>query len=149
MEYDGATTSSVPALEHEVFHSWFGRGIKPARAADGWIDEAWTTWATSHRPEQPRFSAEPLGLEEPPVELYPQHPWARRTPEEAYTDGPRLFAGLAYLFGGAERLRAAMAEWYQVNAGRLVTTDGLAAHLKSWSGVDISPWWGRYVHGRG
>src|SRR6202007_2624705 len=43
MEYDGATTTSVGALEHEVFHSWFGRGVKPARAGDGWIDEAWTT----------------------------------------------------------------------------------------------------------
>ena len=149
MEYDGATTASVPALEHEVFHSWFGRGVKPARAADGWIDEAWTTWATSHRPDRPRFDASPLGLDEPPVELYPQHPWARHTPVAAYTEGSRLFAGLAHLFGGAERLRAAMAEWYQVNAGRLITTDGLAAHLKSWSGVDIGPWWSRYVHGRG
>jgi hypothetical protein len=148
MEYDGATTCSVPALEHEVFHSWFGRGVKPARAADGWIDEAWTTWATSQRPERPRFEVAPLGLDEPPVELYPQHAWARHTPAAAYTDGSRLFAGLAHLFGGADRLRAAMAEWYQVNAGRLVTTDGLAAHLKSWSGVDISPWWRRYVHGR-
>lgn len=148
MEYDGATTASVTALEHEVFHSWFGRGIKPARAADGWIDEAWTTWATSHRPDRPRFEVAPLGLEEPPVELYPQHAWARHTPAAAYTEGSRLFAGLAHLFGGAERLRAAMAVWYQVNAGRLVTTDGLAAHLKSWSGVDIGPWWRRYVHGR-
>ena len=26
MEYDGATTTSAPALEHEVFHTWFGRG---------------------------------------------------------------------------------------------------------------------------
>jgi hypothetical protein len=149
MEYDGATTASVTALEHEVFHSWFGRGVKPARAADGWIDEAWTTWATSHRPDRPRFAAEPLGLEEPPVELYPTHPWSRHTPVAAYTEGARLFAGLADLFGGAERLRAAMAEWYQVNAGQFVTTDGLAAHLGSWSGMDISPWWSRYVHGRG
>ena len=37
---------------------------------------------------------------------------------------------MAYLLGGADRLRAAMADWYRVNAGGLVTTDGLAAHLK-------------------
>ncbi len=149
MEYDGATTASVTALEHEVFHSWFGRGVKPARAADGWIDEAWTTWATSsRRAEQPRFASEELPLDGPPVELYPQHPWARHTPVEAYTDGARLFAGLAFLFGGPERLRAAMADWYRGNAGRAATTDGLAAHLTAWSGIDISPWWARYVHGR-
>jgi hypothetical protein len=150
MEYDGATTASVPALEHEVFHSWFGRGVKPARAADGWIDEAWTTWATtSRRTEQPRFAAEELTLDQPPVELYPQHAWSRHTAVAAYTDGARLFAGLAYLFGGPERLRSAMADWYRGNAGRAATTDGLAAHLTTWSGVDISPWWARYVHGRG
>jgi hypothetical protein len=150
MEYDGATTASVAALEHEVFHSWFGRGVKPARAADGWIDEAWTTWATtSRRAEQPRFHSEELSLQEPPVELYPQHPWARHTPVAAYTDGARLFAGLAFLFGGPDRMRTAMAEWYHANAGRSVTTDGLGAHLHAWSGIDISPWWARYVHGRG
>ena len=150
MEYDGATTCSVPALEHEVFHSWFGRGVKPARAADGWIDEAWTTWCTaSRRSDVPRFGTEELGLDEPPVSLYPPEPWARHTPTAAYREGARLFAGLAALFGGAHRLRAAMADWYRTNAGELVTTDGLAAHLKTWSGVDIGPLWARYVHGRG
>ncbi|HLI53894.1 MAG TPA: hypothetical protein VKU88_06200 [Acidimicrobiales bacterium] len=150
MEYDGATTASVQSLEHEVFHSWFGRGVKPARAADGWIDEAWTVWSTSsQRHETPRFAAFELGLDEPPSELYPPHPWARHTPREAYTAGARLFAGLAHLLGGPDRLRAAMADWYRSNAGRLATTDGLAAHLRTWSDVDISPWWARYVHGRG
>lgn len=149
MEYDGATTSSVGALEHEVFHSWFGRGVKPARASDGWIDEAFTTWSTSsRRSETPRFACEELGLDEDPVVLYPSHPWSRRTPIESYSAGARLFAGIAHLLGGSERLRAAMADWYRANAGGLITTDGLAAHLKSWSGVDIGPWWARYVHGR-
>ena len=150
MEYDGATTASVAALEHEVFHSWFGRGVKPARAADGWIDEAFTSWATaSRRAEQPRFAAAELTLDEPPVELYPQHPWARHTPVAAYSDGSRLFAGLAHLFGGPERLRSAMADWYRANAGGLATTNGLAAHLSTWSGLDVGPLWARYVHGRG
>lgn len=150
MEYDGATTASVGALEHEVFHSWFGRGVKPARAGDGWIDEAFTTWSTaSRRSDLPRYSSEELSLEEPPVELYPAHPWARRTPLESYSEGARLFAGLAHRLGGPERLRAAMADWYRANAGNLITTDGLGAHLKAWSGIDISPLWARYVHGRG
>ena len=149
MEYDGATTSSVGALEHEVFHSWFGRGVKPARASDGWIDEAYTSWSTSsRRSEIPRFAAEELSLDEDPVVLYPSHPWSRRTPVESYSSGARLFAGMAHLLGGSERLRAAMADWYRANAGELITTDGLGAHLKSWSGVDIGPWWARYVHGR-
>jgi hypothetical protein len=149
MEYDGATTAAVGAMEHEVFHSWFGRGVKPARASDGWIDEAWTTWSTaSSRSDLGRFAEIDLGLDEEPVLLYPPHPWSRSTPRPAYALGARLWAGLAFRLGGADRLRSAMASWYTANAGQLVTTDGLAAHLHAWSGIDVSPWWDRYVHGR-
>jgi hypothetical protein len=149
MEYDAGTTSAVGALEHEVFHSWFGRGVKPARASDGWIDEAYTSWATSsRRAEGPRFADDELGLDQPPVLLYPPHPWSRYTPTESYRAGARLFAGLAHLVGGAGRLRSAMASWYQANVGQLVTTDGLEQHLNGWSGVDVGPWFRRYVHGQ-
>lgn len=149
MEYDGATTASVGALEHEVFHSWFGRGVKPATASDGWIDEAFTSWATaSRRVEEPRYAAEDLGLDEDPVVLYPAHPWSRHTPVESYASGSRLFAGVAFRLGGADRLRSAMAAWYAANAGGLVTTAGLLAHLQGWSGADLVPLWDRYVHGR-
>ncbi len=150
MEYDGATTAAEGALEHEVFHSWFGRGVKPACAGDGWIDEAWTSWATStRRSEEPRYGAEPLDLDGEPVVLRPPHPWARFTPGASYTAGARLFSGLAHLLGGAPQLRSAMAAWYRANAGGLVSTDGLESHLRAWSGVDIGPWWQRYVHGQG
>jgi hypothetical protein len=148
MEYDGSTTASDAALEHEVFHSWFGRGIKPARSSDGWIDEAWTSWATSsRRVEGPRFPDDELGLDEPPVVLYPPHPWSRYTPTESYREGARFFGGLAHRLGGASRLRRAMADWYRANVGRPVTTDGLERHLEEWSGLDLAPWFRRYVHG--
>jgi hypothetical protein len=148
MEYDGATTASVAALEHEVFHSWFGRGVKPARASDGWIDEAWTSWATmSRRSTVGRFAE--AEIDGAPVVLYPPHPWSRATPRESYDVGARLFAALAAAFGGAPQLRSAMAAWYAANAGGLVTTDGLQAHLQSWSGAEIGGLWARYVHGRG
>lgn len=150
MEYDGATTASVGALEHEVFHSWFGRGVKPASAGDGWIDEAWTSWATStRRSEVPRFVAEPPGPDLAPTVLRPPSPWARHTPVEAYTVGARVFAAVADRIGGADRLRSAMAAWYAANAGGFDSTDGLLAHLQRWSGADLADLWDRYVHGRG
>lgn len=105
MEYDAATTTSAPALEHEVFHTWFGRGVKPACASDGWIDEAMASWATaSRRATAGRFQAEPLGLDEEPSVLCPAHPWSRRTPREAYTAGSRLLSGVADMAGGAAQL---------------------------------------------
>lgn len=150
MEYDGATTAAVAALEHEVFHSWFGRGVKPARASDGWIDEAWTTWSTaSRRTEGARYASEDLGLDAEPVLLCPPDPWSRHTPRESYVSGSRFFSAMAARLGGPGRLRSAMAAFYMANRGGLITTDGLQRHLQSFSDIDLDPWWARYVHGRG
>ncbi|MGH9122537.1 MAG: hypothetical protein ACRDYC_11455, partial [Acidimicrobiales bacterium] len=143
MEYDGAASMPLEAVEHEVFHSWFGRGVKPTRASDGWIDEAWTMWVTGPEP----FKVEELTLDEAPVKLYNSHPWSRYTPRASYSAGARLFGGIAHLLGGAEQLRSAMAVWYQVHAGGMITTDDLEDHLDAWSDARIRPLWRRYVHG--
>lgn len=148
MEYDGATTASPDALEHEVFHSWFGRGVKPARASDGWIDEAMATWATaSRRAGGGRYGAEELGLDEEPTLLCPTHPWSRCTPREAYGGGDRLLSGLAHMAGGPGKLRSALAEWHRLYAGGAATTECLRQHMERWCGQDLRPWWDRYVYG--
>ena len=149
MEYDGATTASVGALEHEVFHSWFGRGVKPASQNDGWIDEAYTTWSTaSGRYEGERFAVVERSLDDPPVTLCPGHPWQRATPTDSYREGARLFAGIAHLAGGAEQLEQSMARFYADYAGRLVTTQQLEDHLATTVGDGVKPLFTRYVYGR-
>jgi len=148
MEYDGATTACEAALEHEVFHSWFGRGVKPAAANDGWVDEAMATWATaSGRASRRRYAVEPLGLDEEPSLLCPPHPWGRHTPLQAYPAGSRLLAGVAAMAGGAASLRSALADWHRRFGGGQASTADLARHLGSWCGRDLSPWWDRYVYG--
>ena len=123
--------------------------MKPATSRDGWIDEAFTSWATaSRRREGPRFSEEPLSLSSAPVVLYPEHPWSRFTPVASYSAGAAFFGGLAALLGDAGRLRSAMGAWYRAYAGELVTTGGLATFLASWAGVDVAPWFDRFVYGR-
>jgi hypothetical protein len=147
MEYDGGTTTSPGAIEHETFHSWFGRGLKPATASDGWIDEAFTTWFTSG-PPRPRQWTQPFDMAEPAAVLRPAHPYARFTPREAYTAGARFFAGLADLLGGPEELVAAMRSWYALGSPRLITTDELQSHLAEAAGRDLGPVFARFVHGR-
>ena len=148
MEYDGATTASVGALEHEVFHSWFGRGIKPQSQNDGWIDEAYTTWSTaSGRYEGERFAVAELALDQEFEVLSPQHPWCRATPTASYRQGARLFAGIAHILGGAAPLQAAMREFYLEHKGELVTTQQLEEHLVAKSGR-IRPLFARYVYGQ-
>jgi hypothetical protein len=148
MEYDGATTASPAALEHEVFHSWFGRGVKPAHASDGWMDEAMATWATASRKAgHGRYGCEELGLDEAPTTLSPAHPWSRHTPRDAYPAGSRLLEGIAYLVGGAGRLREVLADWHHAYCGKLASSEDLRQHLGRWCERDLRPWWDRYVYG--
>jgi len=44
MEYCGATITSLSALGHEMFHSYFARGVMPANGNSGWLDEALASW---------------------------------------------------------------------------------------------------------
>jgi len=140
MEYDGAASASVDALEHEVFHSWFGRGVKPATASDGWIDEAITSWVTAVG--EARLAAVAFPLSEPPVVLAPPSPWSRSTPREAYTVGARLFGDLAWRTS-VDAVLDALACYREP----FVSTAGLERHLAGALAVDVTPWWDRYVRG--
>lgn len=44
MEYCGATMTDMGALGHELFHSYFARGVMPANGNSGWLDEALASW---------------------------------------------------------------------------------------------------------
>jgi hypothetical protein len=145
MEYAGATTTSVAALEHEVFHSWWARGLSPATYADGWIDEAWAVFGTGWQ----AYVTTPFNWDAGPTQLYDPHPFARDTPDAAYTSGRLLFAGLGDLMGLAP-LQAAMLELY-ASAGPIgsVTTAQLERHLYCASGElpEVRQAFHRFVHG--
>ena len=107
MEYAGGTTANHSALEHEVFHSWFARGITPASQNDGWLDEAWTVYSTG----EDRFSVIPLGSSRSATTLSPRNLFNRSTPNQSYFMGFTLFAGIAAEMGLAA-LKAAMSDFY-------------------------------------
>lgn len=145
MEYAGATTTTLAALEHELFHSWWGRGVHPATCADGWIDEAWNMWETGN----PRGRPIAFDWTRPPTRLWDPHPFARRTADQAYVQGRLVFAGIAELMGEAA-LREAMAELYRA-AGPLgsLTTAQLERHLHCASGAqpEVRRGFHRFVYG--
>jgi hypothetical protein len=146
MEYAGATTSSPIALEHELFHSWWARGLEPATYADGWIDEAWAMFNTT-----PNIEFVPVALDwnAAPVQLYDPHPFARDTPDASYANGLLLFAGLAEIMG-LDPLREAMADLFtQGSWPRSITTIELEQHLHCASGEDpqVRQAFHRFVYG--
>jgi hypothetical protein len=143
MEYDGACTSSLDALEHEVFHSWWARGLKPASQNDGWIDEAWTVYHDGGA-----AGVKPFDFSEPPVRLSARTPWNRATPIASYRLGSRFFEGIAAQIG-IGRLHAVMNEFYARHAPGLISTAQLEAHILDRTNDDaIRRAFARWVYGR-
>jgi hypothetical protein len=123
MEYEGGTTSAVELLRHETFHSWWGRGLKPASQPDGWWDEAWDLYN-----DQGAIGLLPFDFSDPPVELSSRNPWERATSPLAYISGSRFFKGVASLIGLAN-LKAHMSAFYIQRNPRPATTGELEAFL--------------------
>ena len=141
MEYDGSTTTANSALAHEVFHSWWARGLVPAQGQDGWLDEAWTSYMTGTP------GAVPLDMSDPAVTLWPNNPWVRRTPGNSYSHGSSIFSGIAADLGiGA--LQGHMAGIYQAKTERHYSTPEIESELIRRSGhMAIADYFERFVYG--
>jgi hypothetical protein len=82
MEYCGATMTSKSALGHELFHSYFARGVMPANGNSGWLDEALASW----RDEGYQKSGSMMG-----TSRMSNHPYYTRTTDRAaYSFGERF-----------------------------------------------------------
>jgi hypothetical protein len=141
MEYAGGTTTSSGALAHEVLHSWFARGVMPASDADGWWDEAFTTFATSGAPVMP------LDFDRPPIRLCSRRPFQRHTHAEAYVEGSRLFSGIAEMTGRTSLMRS-MRALFEARGRTCLSTAELEQHLVVGTGaVGIVDAFHRFVYG--
>lgn len=144
MEYEGGTTTSPSALRHEAFHSWWGRGVKPAGQPHGWWDEAWAVYHDGGG-----SGSFPFDFTEMPVELSPRNPWVRVTPSAAYSAGERFFEGLAAALG-VSTLRSLMRDFYEEHRARPTSTGELEAFLVSRSGMaSLVDAFHRFVYGLG
>ena len=142
MEYDGGCTSGPGSLRHEAFHSWWGRGVKPASQSDGWWDEAWNVYHDAGG-----TGTQPFDFTESPVTLATRNAYSRVTPGTAYTAGARFFEGVAALTSPVA-LTGWMREFYEQHRDRPVTTLDLEAFLVARSGApELVDAFHRWVYG--
>jgi len=144
MEYDGATTSSVGALRHELFHSWYGRGVKPASQNDAWWDEAFDVYFSDGM----RLSAKQAEIPGQAVALFSDDPWNRITHPASYMLGSHVFGRLSFVFS-AKKLHSWMAEFFQINQRKVVTTKDLENFLaRKGKSDEVHAIFSRYVYGK-
>ena len=123
MEYDGGTTATTGSLQHEAFHSWWGRGVKPASQPDAWFDEGWAVYN-----DEGASGSQAFNSTDPSVTLYPRNPWSRSTAPGAYNDGNRFWKGVAALIG-VNTLKTLMSDFYKLKLRKLVTTTDIEEFL--------------------
>ncbi len=143
MEYGGATMTSLWALEHEVTHFWFARGVMPANGNAGWIDEAVASWRDDG---YQRASSLP---NRSPVNLGGFPIFRKHTTRDAYSLGNRLIGEFDFLLRGQGGMKSMLKQLFETFALQTITVPGLQDFLKERSGEhdQIDRLFNRYVYG--
>lgn len=139
MEFAGATITSLKSLSHELFHSWFARGVMPAEGRAGWIDEAIASWR-----DYGSSTASSL-LSRGSTKLASQGAFSRATPTNSYADGRALMAEFNLLLKDQGGLKPFLKEFAQNYRFAVITTGEFKRFLEARTGKDLSDFFERYV----
>jgi hypothetical protein len=133
MEYFGATTTSLRALRHEVFHMYYACSTVARTYRDSWWDEAIDMWY--------ELSADPAY---PPIEeTYRSDIVSGRSAvavgfdRRAYDQGARVIQAVALGMGGRDRMVRFLRDLHARRAFDPFTTWDLADEIQSGSGLDV------------
>lgn len=141
MEYSGATITSPRAINHELTHSWYARGVFPADGSSSWVDEAVASWQDD---KYKRARSGPTGSA---VTLVSSTPYVRQTNRKAYTQGKNLMSQLDYKFRRKGGIVPILASFYQAKKSQVFTTEMFKKHLEQESGESMTAIFNKYVYG--
>ncbi len=133
MEYFGATTTSLSALEHEVFHMYFGCSVVAKTYRDSWWDEAINMWyeysaSGSSYPIAPSFSSNIVGGRTPVSVGFD---------DRAYNEGAMIIESVASEMGGRESFIGFLSHEYANYTFAPFNTFELVDHIFNYSGIDF------------
>ena len=133
MEYFGATITSLSALEHEVFHMYFGCSVVAKTYRDSWWDEAINMWY--------EYSAS--GSASPVNQNFSSNIVSGRTPvsvgfdDRAYGDGARVIESIAIEMGGRDAFIVFLNQLYSNYTFSPFNTFELVDYIFNYSGIDF------------
>jgi hypothetical protein len=133
MEYFGGTITSLWAMEHEVFHMYYGCSAVMATYRDSWMDEAINMWYAYSR--DPSFS--PINSDYRSNIVSGRSPVAVGFDLRAYDEGARMMEAVARELGGRAAMIAFLRYVHQLKQFTPFTTWDFLDFLESYSGVDM------------
>ena len=140
MEHSGAAQTSVAALDHEMLHSYFAKGVMPANGNAGWIDEAIASWRDYgyQRKPLPGFGGSNLGS---------GSVYKRNTDDRAYHLGREFLAYLDYRFQNIGGLKAFLRGYFAAYKHTVITQEHFKNNLEFFSGLDLTEAFQTYIWG--
>jgi aminopeptidase N len=133
MEYYGATTTSLRALRHEVFHMYYGCSTVARTYRDSWWDEAIDMWY--ERSADPAFA--PIGEGFRSDIVSGRSAVAVGFDRRAYDEGARIVQAVAADLGGRERMVGLLRSLHARRSFDPLTTWDLADEIRAWGDVDV------------
>jgi hypothetical protein len=133
MEYYGATTTSLRALRHEVFHMYFACSTVARTYRDSWWDEAINVWY--ERSADAAYASIPDGFRSDIVSG--RSAVAVGFDGRAYAEGSRVMQAVAAGMGGRSRMVAFLRDLHARRSFDPFTTWDLVDEIRAWSGQDF------------
>jgi hypothetical protein len=138
MEYAGATVTNRSALAHELFHSYFARGVTPANGNAGWIDEALASWRDNGYNRSGSFSGTSSMASRP----Y----YTRKTDTAAYSFGARFMAFLDGKFSSKGGLKPFMNKLLEKKLFTPIFTEDFIAEMEGFYGEKVEDLFKAHVY---
>jgi hypothetical protein len=138
MEYAGATVTNENALEHEMFHSYFARGVAPANGNAGWIDEALASWRDGGYRRLSTLSGS--------SSMAAHAPYTRKTDTAAYGFGAQFMSFLDNKFASKGGLKPFMNKLLEKKIFEPIFTEDFIAEMELFYGEKVQEVFNKYVY---
>ncbi|MEX1100055.1 MAG: hypothetical protein WEB87_06495, partial [Bacteriovoracaceae bacterium] len=142
MEYVGATATSYVSLGHELFHSYFAKGVMPANGNSGWMDEGLASWRDRgyQTHEKPNYFS---------VNLAKHNSYTRKTDDRSYVKGRSFFAYIDYQLKalGMTGLKDFLSVHFVKRKFTTITTEDFISDLEDYAGTSFREVFNQYVYG--
>ena len=141
MEHSGATETSLVSVDHELFHSYYAKGVMPANGSAGFLDEAMASWR-----DYGYFKADKVAFELSNVGNH--GPYMRKTDTRSYSLGRKFFAYVDTQLESMGGYKKFMRDFFKANVHTVITVEYFRDELNKWSGLDFTEDFDRYILGK-
>lgn len=138
MEYAGATVTNIYALGHELFHSYFARGLVPANGNAGWIDEALASWRDGGYLRRSTLTGS--------SGMAAHAPYTRKTDTAAYSFGARFMEFLDGKFAQKGGLKPFMNNLLSKKLFSPLFTEDFIQEMEEFFGEEVNSTFRTYVY---